>query len=96
MQPSDWLVADDAYGAAEYIIHRAAPRFIARLVDDELDDYSPGGLTLGLDDTQSLVEIDWIDRPPADLTALIREARKALAVYEERLEADVELALDDE
>jgi hypothetical protein len=92
MRPSDWLFADDAYGLAEYVIHRAAPRFIARLVDDEVDDFGPRGLTLSLDERQALVEIDWIDPPPDDLTALIRDVRMALAVYEERLEADVENA----
>lgn len=91
MRPSDWLFADDVYGLAEYVIHRASPRFIARLVDDEVDDFDPRGLTLSLGSHQALVEIDWIDPPPADLSALIREVRMALAVYEERLEADVDI-----
>lgn len=92
MNPNSWLIAEDLHGRAEYLVHRASPRFIARIVDEDLDDYDPDGITLSLDDSQTLVEIDWIDPPPHDLLQLIREARMALAIYEERLEADVENA----
>lgn len=92
MRPSDWLIADDLHGRREYVVHRAAPRFIARLVDDEREDYNPGGVSLRLDDGQSLVEFEWIDPAPdhARLIELASEVRMALAFYEERLEADVE------
>lgn len=92
MRPSDWLFADDVYGLGEYVVHRVSPRFIARLVDEDMDDYDPSGVTLALVANQALVEIDWIDPAPdeAGLLAIIREVRMALAIYEERLEADVD------
>lgn len=90
MRPSDWLIAEDLYGRREYLVHLAAPRFIARLVDG--DDFDPVGIALRIDDEVALVEFVWLDAEPGHdgLLALAQEVRMALAIYEERLEADVE------
>lgn len=88
----DWLFGDNLDGH-EFLIHRAKPRFIARLVDEEGGEgFEIDGLTVSIDDGQTLAEFEWLDAPISAKAwqKLIPEIRIALAAYEEKLEADVE------
>lgn len=94
----DWLFADDLDGH-EWLIHRAAPRFIARIVDDQGgEEASIHGLTVSIDEGQSLSDFQFIGPAPTieEWQHLLPQIRVALAAYEERLEADIERLDDDD
>jgi len=64
----NYLIADDARGH-EFIVRRAPPRFVARLVsENDGDDFPVDGLTLAIDDDQTLCDFQWLGERPDDAT----------------------------
>lgn len=78
----EWIVGEGPPPARrEYVIHTAAPRFVARVVAiDELTDrpepdeepMAPGGVEYQAGPDSLICEIDWIDPAPAEPNALAR------------------------
>lgn len=79
-----WVLGDGDRTGGAWLIHLRAPRFAARLVDEDDPDTLRGadtlsGLTLSLGGGLVLCQIVWIDPPPADLQPLLAEAARAVA-----------------
>jgi hypothetical protein len=80
----EWVIGSGAAGASLYIVHCHAPRFVARVDDDES---LMNGFAWITQAGQQIGEIVWFDVPPPDheLRPLMVEAEAALdcrAVYE--------------
>jgi hypothetical protein len=78
-----WVLGDGDRSGGAWLIHLRAPRFAARLVDEDDPDTLRGadtlaGLTLSLGGALVLCQIVWIDPPPADLQPLLAEAAEAV------------------
>lgn len=78
-----WVLGDGDHSGGAWLIHLRAPRFAARLVDEDDPDTRRGadtltGLTLSLGGALVLCQIIWIDAPPADLQPLLAEAAEAV------------------
>lgn len=75
--PAQWIlgIGDDG---RQYLIHAAAPRFIAHLAPDG-EPYEISGLTIDLGDEYGvLADILWFDSCPPDPGVLIQPARAAI------------------
>ncbi len=81
----EWLIAGDAEGQREYIVHARAPRFVARVVSDDNDDAdTTTGITYNCRGGETLCEIVWHDPIPVsepELLDLFQRAETALDIY---------------
>lgn len=80
----EWLIASDAEGLREYIIHTCAPRFIARMAHDGDDADTLTGATYACQSGEILCEIVWMDPIPVDepsLRELFARAETAIDIY---------------
>lgn len=78
-----WILGDGDRSGGAWLIHLRAPRFAARLVDEDDPETLRGadalsGLTLSLGDSLLLCQIVWLDAPPADLQPLLADAAEAV------------------
>jgi len=76
-----WILGRDAYANVRYIIHVAAPAFLAKVApDDETGILS--GLSYALSNGRSLYDFLWFNEHPGDAAfrELMREAEAALAL----------------
>lgn len=76
----EWIIGEGIDRRREYIVHTASPRFIARVVECEVDglpiqEQQPADAVSGI----TLCEIVWIDQPQLGaVTALLEAACNAL------------------
>lgn len=80
----EWLIAGDAEGLREYIVHTRAPRFIARLATDEEDADRITDNTYACRGGEVLCEIVWLDPMPMsepELLDLFQRAETAIDIY---------------
>lgn len=93
----EWVIGDGVTGdgrAREYIIHVAAPRFVARIVACDADgqplpEEAPAdvisGVVYAIDPETVLCEIEWIDEPsPGQIAALLEAAADAIEATDAR------------
>jgi len=77
---ANWIVGRDAHETQSYIIHTAAPRFIAKLAADNLEG-TLSVLSCALSDGRTVYDFVWLDQPPAqmsDLRRIVDGVEKAL------------------
>jgi transcriptional regulator with XRE-family HTH domain len=96
LRPADeWIHGKGTESEREYLIHTRPPRFIARLIlddlsDDEHDAKTLSGVTYVSEYGDTIREIHWIDPPPASAS------EKALAELFSRAESVLEVMAADE
>jgi hypothetical protein len=88
----EWLVAENLSGKRHFLVHACAPRFIARIFDEDESGGVLDGLSYSLPGGGSLAEFAWLDpidfigHPvEPDLLDLLTRAGEALAEYDRRL-----------
>lgn len=87
MSLMDYILGDDA-ASGEFVVRRASPRFIARVVSDLLGEAcDPDGLSVRLDADQALADFQWIDQMP-DTATLLAIADEVLAFLLHREEVE--------
>jgi hypothetical protein len=80
----EWIIGTDAEGSREYIIHTRAPRFVARLAQEDGHADLLTGITYACGSGETLCEVAWIDAAPMDepsLLDLFQRAETAIDIY---------------
>jgi hypothetical protein len=93
----EWLVGEPAEyrpesdDARTFLIHTAAPRFIAEIFDEGDNRGILENVSYCLQSGQSLSRFTWIDEPPEfhppswDFLDLMKKADRAITMYDEEL-----------
>lgn len=83
--PPVWIVGDAVDGTRTYLVRTAAPRFIARIADEDDDAAALADFSFTLLDGRSLTDFHWMDAAPrgGKLVALLNLAATAIRDYDE-------------
>ncbi len=78
----EWIMGDESLAdpetARQFLTHTREPRFICRFVDEDEEDYDPGGFSYA-DGSFVLCEFEFIDDPPTG-EAVTELCRRAMGV----------------
>ena len=93
--PEKWLIAENVAGDRTFLIHNAAPVFVAEICDED-DSPLLDGLTYSLSGGQYLGRFQWWGWPPTvmldrwtvgeEFLALMTEADEAIQEYDRQLD----------
>ena len=85
---SEWIIGSDPAIEERYLVHCYAPRFIARIVDD--DELLAGFAWIMTDLAAQIGLIRWLDPPPPDpdIRTLMAQAEAAYMHYTRLVDAE--------
>jgi len=98
-----WLVAESLDGRRLYLVHGHRPRFVARIFEEDDPADVLDSLSYRLPTGESLAGFVWLDAVDwqthpvePELLDLLKRAGEAVAAYDERLDAAVNLDAEDD